>query len=222
MRSRCSRPHRCKACSPRTNSTPASARRSPRAPTPTWPLSPPTSRLPRPQPARPARPPAPGRRQPLARAAAGSGGCLVIAFAAMQVHRLADPGNAPGTLPASLALPSFRVALTAVFAALFIVIAGAATAVEQRRSLRQLPPRQGGRPCPGRRPARRRRPWPGSHWPSHRPDQRGPAGPQVTAAPAACSRAGGSAPRGAGRDMTLVNPAQGTVPARLTGLGLTP
>ncbi len=61
----------------------------------------------------------------------------------MQVHRLADPGNAPGTLPASLALPSFRVALTAVFAALFIVIAGAATAVEQRRSLRQLPPRQG-------------------------------------------------------------------------------
>jgi hypothetical protein len=77
------------------------------------------------------------------RVAAGSGGCLVIAFAAMQVHRLADPGNAPGTLPASLALPSFLVALTAVFAALFIVIAGAATAVEQRRSLRQLPPRQG-------------------------------------------------------------------------------
>src|SRR5580693_6582380 len=33
----------------------------------------------------PARPPAPARRRPLARAAAGSGGCLVIAFAAVRV-----------------------------------------------------------------------------------------------------------------------------------------
>jgi hypothetical protein len=98
----------------------------------------------------PARPPAPARRRPLARAAAGSGGCLVIAFAAMQVHRLADPGNTPGTLPGSLALPSFLVALTAVLAALFIVIYGVGTAVEQRRSRRQLPPRPGagGRAVP--------------------------------------------------------------------------
>jgi hypothetical protein len=35
--------------------------------------------------AAPARPPAPARRRPLARAAAGSGGCLVIAFAAVWV-----------------------------------------------------------------------------------------------------------------------------------------
>jgi hypothetical protein len=91
----------------------------------------------------PARPTAPARRRPLARAAAGSGGCLVIAFAAMQVHRLADPGNTPGTLPGSLALPSFLVALAAVFAALFVVIYGVGTAVEQRRSRRQLPPRPG-------------------------------------------------------------------------------
>jgi Domain of unknown function (DUF1707) len=91
----------------------------------------------------PASPTAPARRRPLARAAAGSGGCLVIAFAAMQVHRLADPGNTPGTLPGSLALPSFLVALTAVFAALFIVIYGVGTAVEQRHSRRQLPPRPG-------------------------------------------------------------------------------
>jgi hypothetical protein len=91
----------------------------------------------------PARPTAPARRRPLARAAAGSGGCLVIAFAAMQVHRLADPGNTPGTLPGSLGTPSFLVALTAVFAALFIVIYGVGTAVEQRRSRRQLPPRPG-------------------------------------------------------------------------------
>jgi Domain of unknown function (DUF1707) len=98
---------------------------------------------PAPAAARLARPPAPIRRRPLARAAAGSGGCIVIAFAAMQVDRLADPGNTPGTLPGSLALPSFLVALTAVFAALFIVIYGAGTAVEQRRSRRQLPPRPG-------------------------------------------------------------------------------
>ena len=98
-----------------------------------------------PAPARaaPPRPTAPAWRRPLARATAGSGGCLVIAFAAMQVHRLADPGNTPGTLPGSLALPSFLVALTAVFAALFIVIYGVGTAVEQRRSRRQLPPRPG-------------------------------------------------------------------------------
>jgi hypothetical protein len=102
---------------------------------------------------RPARPPAPARRRPLVRAAAGSGGCLVIAFAAMQVHRLADPGNTPGTLPGSLATPGFLVALTAVFAALFIVIYGVGTAVEQRRSPGQLPPRPGagGRALEGER-----------------------------------------------------------------------
>jgi len=98
---------------------------------------------PAPAPAAPGRPAVPARRRPLARAAAGSGGCLVIAFAAMQVHHLADPGNTPGTLPGSLALPSYLAALTAVFAALFIVIYGAGTAVEQRRSRRQLPPRPG-------------------------------------------------------------------------------
>ena len=97
---------------------------------------------PAPAPAAPARPAVPAAR-PLARAAAGSGGCLVIAFAAMQVHRLADPGNTPGTLPGSLALPSFLVAITAVFAALLVVIYGVGTAVEQRRSRRQLPPRPG-------------------------------------------------------------------------------
>jgi Domain of unknown function (DUF1707) len=95
----------------------------------------------------PARPPVPACRRPLARATAQSGGCVIIAFAAMQVHRLADPGNTPGTLPGSLALPSFLVAVTAVFAALFMVIYGVGTAVEQRRSPRQPPPRT-GRPRP--------------------------------------------------------------------------
>jgi hypothetical protein len=102
-----------------------------------------------PAPARaaPPRPPAPARRRPLVRAAAGSGGCLVIAFTAMQVAARADPGNTPGTLPGSLALPSFLVANAAVFAALFIMIYGVVIAVGQRRSRRQLPPRPG----PGRR-----------------------------------------------------------------------
>jgi hypothetical protein len=101
-----------------------------------------------PAPARaaPPRPPAPARRRPLVRAAAGSGGCLVIALTAMQVAVRADPGNTPGTLPGSLALPSFLVANAAVFAALFIVIYGVVIAVGQRRSRRQLPPRPG----PGR------------------------------------------------------------------------
>jgi uncharacterized protein DUF1707 len=98
-----------------------------------------------PTPARAAssRPTAPARRRPLVRAAARSGGCLVIAFAAMQVARLADPGNTPGTLPGSLAFPSFLVANAGVFAALFIVIYGVVIAVGQRRSRRQLPPRPG-------------------------------------------------------------------------------
>jgi len=98
-----------------------------------------------PAPARvaPPRPMAPAQRRPLVRAAAGSGGCLVIALTAMQVHRLSDPGNTPGTLPGSVALPAFLVALTAVFAALFIAIYGVGTAVEQRRSRRQPPPRPG-------------------------------------------------------------------------------
>jgi hypothetical protein len=43
----------------------------------------------------------PARRRPPAKVAAGSGGCLVIAFAAMSAARLADPGNTPGTVPGS-------------------------------------------------------------------------------------------------------------------------
>jgi hypothetical protein len=97
-----------------------------------------------PAPARaaPPRPAVPARRR-LARAAAGAGGCLVIAFAAAQVAQRADPGNTPGTLPGSLAFPSFLVANAAVVAALLIVIYGVATAVAQRRSRRRPPPRPG-------------------------------------------------------------------------------
>jgi hypothetical protein len=98
-----------------------------------------------PAPARaaPPRPTAPAWRRPLVGAAAGSCGCLVIAFAAAQVASRADPGNTPGTLPGFLALPSFLLANAAIFAALFFVIYGVVTAVAQRRSRRQLPPRPG-------------------------------------------------------------------------------
>jgi len=88
-----------------------------------------------------ARPPAPARRRPLARAAAGSGGCLVIAAAAMRVAFLADPGATPGPIPKALAVPCLVVAFSAVVAAVLILVFGAAVAVEQRRSHRPpLPP----------------------------------------------------------------------------------
>jgi hypothetical protein len=38
--------------------------------------------------------PAPARRRPLVRAAAGSGGCLLIVAAARRLTDLADPGGA--------------------------------------------------------------------------------------------------------------------------------
>ena len=91
----------------------------------------------------PARPPAPARRRPLAKAAAGSGGCLVIAAGALRLVGLADPGNTPGPIPKFWGTPFFVVALAAVIAALFILGNGVATAIEQRRSRRQLPPRPG-------------------------------------------------------------------------------
>jgi Domain of unknown function (DUF1707) len=89
----------------------------------------------------PARPP--GRRRPLARAAAGSGGCLVIALTARQLIHLADPGATPGSIPKSLLGPLFLVFFAAVITALAFMGHGVAASVAQRRSRRQLPPRQG-------------------------------------------------------------------------------
>jgi len=92
--------------------------------------------------ARPARPPAPARRRPLARAAAMSGGFMSIAFAAVWVGgNVLDP-NGPGPHPYhSWARLALLIALAAVFTALVILMDGVGTAVEQRRSSRQLPPR---------------------------------------------------------------------------------
>jgi hypothetical protein len=96
----------------------------------------------------PARPSARARRRPLVRAAGGSVGCLVIAFGALRLVHLADPGAAPGPIPESWVLPCILVAIAAVAAALIILGYGVGTSIEQRRSRRQLPPRarRGGHP----------------------------------------------------------------------------
>jgi hypothetical protein len=90
----------------------------------------------------PARPPAPVRRRPLARAAAGSVSCLVIAFAAVLVGAQLDdplyPSPIEGWIPLFLS-----VAAAAVFAAGLIFVIGVTNSIERRRSRRQLPPRSG-------------------------------------------------------------------------------
>jgi DUF1707 SHOCT-like domain len=97
---------------------------------------------PAPAAAGPTRPPAPARHRPLARAAAKSGSCLLVAFASVRVGGLADPGATPGSIPKFWAGPCFAVALVAVLAALIIFVLGVEASVTQRRSRRQLPPRR--------------------------------------------------------------------------------
>jgi Domain of unknown function (DUF1707) len=85
----------------------------------------------------------PARRHPLARAAAGSGGCLVIAAAAVRAIDLADPGPTPGVIPKYWGTLFVLIAVLAVFGALLILGNGVNNSLEQRRSRRQLPPRPG-------------------------------------------------------------------------------
>jgi Domain of unknown function (DUF1707) len=86
------------------------------------------------------RPPAGARRRPLAKAAAGSGGSLVIAAAAMRVAFILDPGP-PGPTPYhSWARPFVFLAIVAVLTAVGILVVGVAISLEQRRSRGQLPP----------------------------------------------------------------------------------
>jgi Domain of unknown function (DUF1707) len=93
---------------------------------------------------RPTRRPAPVRRRPLARAAAGSGGCLGIGFAAVwAAFSLADPGGTGPNPHGSWVFPLLVVAFFAVLTALGVFGFGVAASVEQRRSRRQLPPRPG-------------------------------------------------------------------------------
>ena len=88
-------------------------------------------------------PPAPARRRPLARAAAGSGGCLIIAFAAVRVAFILDPDGTGPNPYHSWAKPFMLLAFLAVVAALGIVGYGVATSWELRRSRGQLPPGPG-------------------------------------------------------------------------------
>jgi Domain of unknown function (DUF1707) len=81
--------------------------------------------------------PAPARRSSLAKAAAKSGGCLVVATGAVRLAALADPGATAGPIPKFLVVPFFLVAAVAAIAALFIMVYGLSDSIDQRRSRRQ-------------------------------------------------------------------------------------
>ena len=68
---------------------------------------------------------------------------MVIAFAAVRLVGLADPGATPGSISKSWIPLCLFVAIAAVVAALFILGYGVGASIEQRRSRRQLPPRPG-------------------------------------------------------------------------------
>jgi Domain of unknown function (DUF1707) len=132
--------------------------------------------LPRP-PARaasgPTRPLVPVRRRPLARAAAGSGGCLALAAAAVGASFILDPGG-PG-IDRPWAGLMLLVAQYAVIAGVCMLWRGVTTSVPRRR---QLPPRPGpGRAVApstaGRRGGTGRGPVPPG--PPRRPEPRRPA-----------------------------------------------
>jgi hypothetical protein len=89
----------------------------------------------------PTRPPAPVRPRPLARAAARSGGCLIVAAAAVRLGALADPDPPGGPAPYhSFAPLCFLLAFFAVLTALGFIIHGVGTAWEQRHPDGKLPP----------------------------------------------------------------------------------
>jgi hypothetical protein len=79
------------------------------------------------------RPPAPVRRWPLARAVAGSGGCLFLAFAALWIGGHTDHPLGPSPYKDWMPLCGL-VALVAFCAALVILGFGVGASVEQRRS----------------------------------------------------------------------------------------
>jgi hypothetical protein len=98
-------------------------------------------------------------RRPLARAAAKSGACLIIAAAATWVLALLVSADGhyhgiPGANPSyeSWAPLALVLAFAAVCTAIGILGSAVATSLGQRRSRRQLPPRPGGHaPQAGRR-----------------------------------------------------------------------
>lgn len=105
--------------------------------------------------ARPARPPAPVRPRPLAKGAARSGGCLVIAAAAVEIGIILDPDGSGPTPYHSWAPLFLLIAIAAVITATGFLGYGVVDAVELRRSRRRLPPPPGpgGRALEGERRA---------------------------------------------------------------------
>jgi len=90
-------------------------------------------------PPRPDRPPAPAISRPLAKAAAVSGVCLLVAAAEILIGvHLAEGGAGPSPYH-SLVQGLFFLALIAVMTALLAAGLGVAASAEQRRSRRQLP-----------------------------------------------------------------------------------
>ena len=81
-----------------------------------------------------ARTPATARRHPLAKAAAGSGLCLVIAVAARWAVGHFDPGGIGPNPEHYLAPPFILLFFLALLAALGILVAGVAVSVKQRRA----------------------------------------------------------------------------------------
>ena len=136
-----------------------------------------------------ARPPAPARRRPLAKAAARSGICLVIAGAAVRLAFLVDP-DGPGPNPYH---SWARWCLLIAFPPQWWHWASWSTGWRPRGSrdapaCNCRPPR--GQASPPSRPDSAAAPaMRGFPRPPHRPDPRRPAGSQVTAAH---SRAGGA------------------------------
>ena len=92
---------------------------------------------PAPAAAGPTRPPTPARRRPLARAAAKSGTCLIVAFPAFLVASYFDPFGPWRGVMVALAVCALWTAVGIMGYALF-------TAWDQKSPRRQLPPRPGG------------------------------------------------------------------------------
>jgi Domain of unknown function (DUF1707) len=90
---------------------------------------------PAPAPSGPTRPPVPARHRPLARVAAGSGGCLALAAAAVWASFIIDPGG-PGADRTWAGL-MLMLGLYAVVAGVWILGSGVSTPVQ--RGGRQLP-----------------------------------------------------------------------------------
>jgi hypothetical protein len=122
----------------------------------------------------------PVRRRPLARAAAGSGGCLALAAAAVWASFILDPGG-PGADRPWAGLMVLLAQWAVIAGVVGLVVRGDHLSAAATLWQAVAAPAGAGRPRPRRRTARWRRPWLGSPRPPGRPDLRRSAGSQLTA-----------------------------------------